>query len=271
MTRTLPAGIHVREFGQPVGAPTLLLIHGRSEDGSVWPDAVRRWADTYRMIAPDMRGHGESDRFTADELAGDPMRQMYEDCVAILAYASADSAEPVVVVGHSMGAGLASDLAAWEPRYLRAAVLEEPTWYPTINWDERREHAQEMIASAAIARTDIQNVISEYQVNNPHWPDGEAEQSAYAKSRMDDAFIATAKGFVNEPWEDIASAISIPTLMVSGTTGNFQQPSWDAIENLHNPNIAIEVLDGASHSVRRDMSEQYHAVVDPWIAQQFTK
>ena len=47
-------------------APTLLLLHGLTDSGRCWPDAVRRWQDGYRILAWEARGHGESDA-PADE------------------------------------------------------------------------------------------------------------------------------------------------------------------------------------------------------------
>ena len=39
-------------------APTLVLLHGITNSGAGWPDAVSRWAGTYRIAAIDALGHG---------------------------------------------------------------------------------------------------------------------------------------------------------------------------------------------------------------------
>src|SRR5664279_2944588 len=54
--------LRVHELGREDG-PTLVLLHGLSDSGLCWPDAVRRWRHGYRIVAPDARGHGESPRF----------------------------------------------------------------------------------------------------------------------------------------------------------------------------------------------------------------
>ena len=57
-------------------ATTLVLLHGLTDSGECWPDAVERWQGTYRIAAPDARGHGASPRYTADQLAADPIELM---------------------------------------------------------------------------------------------------------------------------------------------------------------------------------------------------
>jgi pimeloyl-ACP methyl ester carboxylesterase len=58
-------------FGDP-DAPTVVLLHGLTEAGTAWPDLVAHWGDAWNVLAPDLRGHGQSSRFTAGELAQAP-------------------------------------------------------------------------------------------------------------------------------------------------------------------------------------------------------
>src|SRR5215207_1457327 len=61
-----------------VAAPTLVLFHGLGDSGESWPDAVARWSGRYRIAAVDALGHGESPRFTPEQLASaDPMEEAY--------------------------------------------------------------------------------------------------------------------------------------------------------------------------------------------------
>ncbi|HEY5879751.1 MAG TPA: hypothetical protein VIU11_12645 [Nakamurella sp.] len=48
--------------------PSLLLLHGLTEAGTAWPDAVRRWENDYRIVAAELRGHGRSPRFDLEQL-----------------------------------------------------------------------------------------------------------------------------------------------------------------------------------------------------------
>lgn len=82
--------------GDPTEA-TLVLVHGLTEAGTTWPDAVRRWEKVWRVVAPDQRGHGSSPRFRRDELPR-AMDVLVDDLLGVLALVG-----PSIVVGHSLG------------------------------------------------------------------------------------------------------------------------------------------------------------------------
>ena len=92
--------LYVEEHGE--GVP-VLLIHG-------WPDSARLWrhqvpvlvANGYRVITPDMRGFGRSER--PAEVAGYGLRNLVGDAGAILDHFGIDKAH---VVGHDWGAAVA--------------------------------------------------------------------------------------------------------------------------------------------------------------------
>src|SRR5688572_32755746 len=80
----LPTDLTVRDLGGPEGAPLLFLMHGRTDSGECWADAVERWSRQYRLLSWDARGHGESPRFTEAQLADGVAATMTADAVAIL-------------------------------------------------------------------------------------------------------------------------------------------------------------------------------------------
>ncbi len=87
--------LHVVERG-PAGGPPLLLLHGITLQARVWGYQLRDLSDHWRVLAVDLRGHGEStpgaDGFGLDVLARD-LRTVIESL----------DLRDVVVVGHSMG------------------------------------------------------------------------------------------------------------------------------------------------------------------------
>jgi 2-succinyl-6-hydroxy-2,4-cyclohexadiene-1-carboxylate synthase len=106
------------------GDETILCLHGRWGRGETWSEFMARYRDRYRIIAPDQRGHGLSDRpegcYSGEVLAED----MYELVRRL-------GAGPVIAVGHSMGGRIAGTLAAIHPDAVRAlAILDEPAGTP---------------------------------------------------------------------------------------------------------------------------------------------
>jgi pimeloyl-ACP methyl ester carboxylesterase len=83
----------------------------------MWSGLAAALTPDWRVIAPDQRGHGESDR------AGDYSRDGYiEDLAALLHHLNAG---PVVALGHSLGGLNAYQLAARHPHLIRALIIEE--------------------------------------------------------------------------------------------------------------------------------------------------
>ena len=110
----------VHEYGEP-GAPPMVLLHGLTEAGTTWPDAVAHWGAGWRMLAVDLRGHGESPRFRDDQLA-DTAAVVLDDVLRVLD----GVAGRVALVGHSYGALFALKAALARPDRVRGVVLEDP-------------------------------------------------------------------------------------------------------------------------------------------------
>ncbi|MGW7103375.1 alpha/beta fold hydrolase [Streptomyces sp. NPDC054838] len=102
-----------RDFGGP-GRP-LLALHGGLSEGMAFTGLADALGETWRVIAPDQRGHGDSDR------APDYRRAGYvADAVALLDHLGLDA--PVAVLGYSLGGLNACHLAAAHPGRVAALV-----------------------------------------------------------------------------------------------------------------------------------------------------
>lgn len=107
----------------PGGKP-MLCLHGRWGRGETWRDLMARYHGNYRVIAPDQRGHGLSDKpdtgYAAEDFAADTSALLEAlECV------------PAIVVGHSMGARIAAHLTVAHPTRVKAlAILDEGSGSP---------------------------------------------------------------------------------------------------------------------------------------------
>lgn len=96
--------------------PAILCLHGRWGRGETWVNFMLRYGDRYRVIAPDQRGHGLSDKPLCKYTAA----EMDADMIALMDYLDI---KPAIVVGHSMGGLNAGYLAAEFPEYVRAVAI----------------------------------------------------------------------------------------------------------------------------------------------------
>lgn len=115
----LDGPVHVCDYGGDRDAPVVLCVHGLGNSHVSWRRFAAEMARHHRVLAVDLPGHGLTPRHgrSATVLANQPL----------LGRVIAEvSAEPVMLVGHSMGASLAILQAAAEPRTVAAMALLAP-------------------------------------------------------------------------------------------------------------------------------------------------
>lgn len=121
--RGITHNVHVA--GPADGTP-VLLIHGNCSSGAFWYPLLRHLPPTLRVVAPDLRGYGETDAAPIDARRG--LRDFADDVAALLDDPAVfgDRADRVVVVGHSMGGGVAMHLLVEQPERVAGLLLEAP-------------------------------------------------------------------------------------------------------------------------------------------------
>lgn len=99
--------------------PTLLLIHGIGDNSSTWDGVISELARDYTVIAPDLLGHGLSDKPKADYSVAAFANGM-RDLLVVLGHTK------VTVVGHSLGGGVAMQFCYQFPRFVERLILVAP-------------------------------------------------------------------------------------------------------------------------------------------------
>jgi lipase len=109
--------LHVFEWGES-GAPPIVCVHGASGHGQRFRELAERWAPGFRVLAVDLRGHGQS---------GWQPPWSIETHVSDLLHTldALDLTQPDWV-GHSFGGRLLVELAARQPERIRRALLLDP-------------------------------------------------------------------------------------------------------------------------------------------------
>ncbi len=113
---------HVELHGHRVGflragsGPLIVLIHGITSSSDVWRPVIRRLAERYTVVAPDLLGHGRSAKPRGDYSLG-AYASGIRDLLGVLGY------ERGTAVGHSLGGGVAMQFAYQFPEYCERLVL----------------------------------------------------------------------------------------------------------------------------------------------------
>ncbi|GFG64344.1 hypothetical protein MKUB_18340 [Mycobacterium kubicae] len=96
--------------------PAILLIHGIGDNSTTWSGIQAKLAQRFTVIAPDLLGHGKSDKPRADYSVAAYANGM-RDLLSVL------DIERVTIVGHSLGGGVAMQFAYQFPHLVERLIL----------------------------------------------------------------------------------------------------------------------------------------------------
>lgn len=103
-------------YGEPTALPPLLIVHGLFGSARNWGVISRRMAETRRVVAVDMRNHGESPWASSHG---------YPDLAADLAEVIRAEGRPMDVMGHSMGGKASMWLALTDGALVNRLVVAD--------------------------------------------------------------------------------------------------------------------------------------------------
>jgi 2-succinyl-6-hydroxy-2,4-cyclohexadiene-1-carboxylate synthase len=247
--------------------PAILCLHGRWGRGETWVDLMARYKDRFRIIAPDQRGHGFSDKpdgpYTAEQLAADAHELMrLLGCV------------PMTVVGHSMGARVAGYIAALYPGAVRAvAILDETGTDEGLSADLSAEGV-----------TEDDGLTSSWPTPYPSYEDAVKDLSSrfaqetnvryFLESLVerlegyDYLFSRRAMALIRESyrdWHDILRRIQCPVLLVRA------EDSW-CLKKDEAARMRADIKDctyceigGSDHMVYADNPEEFYAAFEGFL------
>lgn len=110
--------LHYRQSGN-MDIPTVVLLHGGGSTSATWSDLTPRLTEAgFHVLAPDLRGHGGSGRTERYRL-----EDYRNDVIELLEKLGH---RHYVLIGHSLGAHVATCIAQAKPDQVSTMVLEEP-------------------------------------------------------------------------------------------------------------------------------------------------
>jgi pimeloyl-ACP methyl ester carboxylesterase len=180
-------GINIKYWDWGGRGPSMVMLHPSSGFGRIWDHTARLLHPDFRIIAPDQRGHGDTDK-PACGYSG-------EDYTADLrALVEALGLGKIIIVGHSLGGRVAMIYGGFYPNDVTHIILVGGPHYASlfevpaererraIEWEQRKPPAK--FASAEEARAYLQKrrttwtdeAVGYAVVHNMnHYPDGSVE------------------------------------------------------------------------------------------------
>jgi pimeloyl-ACP methyl ester carboxylesterase len=118
MQNIIPSSGNRLHYVEEGSGPLVLLLHGFPESSYSWRHQMEPLANAgYRVVAPDLRGYGRSDR--PDRISAYDIAHLVEDVVNLI---HALGEREAVVVGHDWGATVAWNAALMHPEVVRAVA-----------------------------------------------------------------------------------------------------------------------------------------------------
>lgn len=190
--------------------PVLLACHGWTDSGEVFGPLAERLGRRWTVVAPDAPGHGETPLRPGDYRVAEhvvPVTAVL-DCLPTVA----GHARPVVVLGHSMGAGTAARLAAARPDVVAALVLEDPA-RTTLRRPGSVQRMRTWIRG--LQSGDHASRVDWAAANHPDWPADELGPWARSKAEVDPAHLERPIDW-GEPLPALLAEVRCPVLIVHG-------------------------------------------------------
>jgi 3-oxoadipate enol-lactonase len=236
MRLALPGlSMHLRADG-PQEAPPLMLLHSLGTDHRVWQPQAEALAGRFRVLRPDLRGHGATGvppgPYSIEGMARDLLHAL--DALGV---------ERLAVAGLSIGGMVAQSLAAQAPERVTALVLVDTALAipPAALWRDR----------AAAVRADGMAVIADAVL--ARWLTPAADPAAAAALRAQ--LLATAPEGYAGAAEAIAAAdltettrrLRLPCLVLVGDQDEATPPAAAAALRDAIPTARLRLLPGAAH------------------------
>jgi N-formylmaleamate deformylase len=245
-----------RTGGAAEGKPSLILLHGLTDNGLCWTRVARDLQAEYHVIMPDARGHGRT---------GGPLEDVSVSLLAddVVAFMDALGLDQPFLFGHSMGAITAMYLAAEYPDAVGAIVLEDP---PLLDGPRTEDEMQVRTESANAneART-REELMAQVRAENPGWADEEIGPWADSKLEFDPGVMALA---FDLPWREVVSRITCPFLLLAA------EPDRGALVTPEQTDHGLQLsqrgeaerITGAGHSIHRDRYPETMQAVRQFLA-----
>ena len=240
---------------------TILFVHGFPLSRAIWQPQIEALAKNYRVIAPDLRGHGESSA-PAGVYAMDTFA---EDLQALIAERKCG---PVVLVGHSMGGYLSFAFYRKFPQSVRALVLfctratadSEEGKIVRENLAQRAEREgpaavaeqmlPKMLAASAAARPDLVEQVRQIML-----------------STSLNGLTGSLRGMAARPSSlELLPKINVPTLVVAGEHDAIIPAAESAALAAAIPHAELAVIPGAGHLASLENPDAVIATLRAFLA-----
>lgn len=267
--------IAYREMGAADGREALLLIHGMAGSSNTWRELMPRLAKKYRVVAPDLLGHGESTKPRSDYSLGAfavGLRDLLDEL----------GIESATVVGQSLGGGIAMQFLYQHPQYCDRLVLissgglgQDVGLVLRLLSAPGSELVMPVIAPQPVLRAGnaVRSFLSARGLRSPRGAEMWSAYSSFSDPQTRQAFLRTLRSVVDYRGQAVSALnrlqlkAEMPTLAIWGEDDNIipVDHAYAALEA--RPGCRLEVLPGVGHFAHVEVPDIVADLLDEFISQ----
>ncbi|MCH8849904.1 MAG: alpha/beta fold hydrolase, partial [Chloroflexi bacterium] len=248
------------------GAP-LVLAHGYTASKEMYDAQLGPFAERYRVLVYDSRGHGESEALPADD-PGYHLDTYVEDQLALMRHVGIEQA---YVGGLSMGGMIALRFALAHPELVRALLLCDTTagMGTSGQWAANHAAIETLVRSKGVAAV-MRNLYAQRAGGGDRPRPQQIPAGVLAHiERLDqmsaDGFLGAGRAAAEQDSVlDRLGEIEAPTLIITGEQDFFRDDSERMKERL--PEARFVVIKGAAHGTCVWRPEAFTATVLDFLA-----
>ncbi len=274
--------LHYVDWGNE-DAPPLLLVHGGRDHCRNWDWVAERLRERYHVIAPDLRGHGDS----AWAIGGGYDMSAYLYDIAQLVHQKAMA--PVTIISHSMGAGICLNYCGAFPDQVKKIVAIEglgPS--PKVMAEQAKKGVDARLRGWIADRREnsgraprryasLDEATARMAEENPHLsPEQARHLTVYGAHQNEDGSFSWkfdnharwggVGGLSHADQHQLWRNITCPVLLMRGMESWASDPVEDRrIENFANARLVN--FEGAGHWVHHDKLDEFMRETEAFLAE----
>ena len=237
------------------GDEALLLIHGMAGSSETWRAVISQLSTKYRVVAPDLLGHGQSAKPRSDYSLG-AFAVLLRDLLDQLGISRA------TVIGQSLGGGVAMQFAYQHPDYCQRLVLISSGGLgPDVGWTLRllsapgAELILPVIAPPPVvtAGNKLRSWFTAGGIQSPRAAEMWSAYSSLADAQTRQAFLKTLRSVVDYRGQSVSAlnrlhlTSDLPTMVIWGDQDRMIPIKHGYAVHDARPGCRLEVLAGVGH------------------------
>jgi pimeloyl-ACP methyl ester carboxylesterase len=255
--------IHYLEWGDPA-KPPFIMLHGIARIAHSFDHLAPRYTDRYRVLALDMRGHGDSD-WSPDAA------YLVEDYVKDLeAFVQQLKLKDITLLGNSTGGRVVQVFAGLHPELTRALIVED------VGPERPRSIADnfaKQVQAEANGWASEDELFADLRRRSKTIADDILRAYAHygTKKRADGRLVwkrdpALAKGFVETELWRYVRRITSPTIYIIGGDSAIVPAETQTQLKQTIKGVKVETIPGTGHYPDQEAPDVFRGIVDRFLA-----